>query len=153
MKPVVPVILVLCLGASPVGAQEPPQIGLDPSVVWAASGGSWRAETRQGHYRVLVRHLGGDHVVSEVTVQWIAPDPETSEYQGVRSVVVFDPDLHGPWSFGEPELESRSGILVRLEGTNPYTMEHGELIFRAAALDEIPVVLEGSVGDWGPHAL
>jgi hypothetical protein len=41
----------------------------------------------------------------------------------VRSVVVFDPAVNGPWSFGEPELEARNGIRVTIQGTNPYTMD------------------------------
>ena len=134
---------------APTARAQDARVEADPSIAWVTSGGHWSDGVRDGHFRVVVRSLGWDHVVSEVTVQWLAGDAATQTYDVVRTQVVFDPAINGPWSFGEPTIEPVGGwIRVTARGTNSYTMEEGRLSFVAGALDEVIVIDEGSAGTW-----
>ena len=153
VRTVVPSLVLSLLMGSAVQAQVAGDVDVDPSVVSVVTGGQWSEGPRSGHFRVVVRQLGWDHVVTEVHLQWVSPDVATQSLEIVRSELVFDPNTDGTWSFGRPTFQEAQGSRVRVsvEGTHTYSLEDGHLTFEAGALDEDVVVLESPGGGSAPH--
>jgi hypothetical protein len=75
----VPLILLL---AQPWPAQAAaPAYFVDPAVSTVRSGGFWESKQHHGHYRVVVAHLGVEHIQSNIRIEWLL---DTTPGEGAR---------------------------------------------------------------------
>src|SRR5688572_10945620 len=91
-------ILALALWVIVAAAASPP----DPDIVFVASEGYWQHNGRGGHFRVIVRRLGFEHVGSQVIAEWVAePSSPDQPYR-----IVSTTQLQGAFlgSLGVPQL-------------------------------------------------
>src|SRR5262245_12915739 len=94
-------LIVLIRLPSSSWSEEPPD--LDTSVSSVVSGGYWEHETQRGHYRIVVRSAGWEHVSSTIRVEWIVEDPGKQQNRLLASSPVGSiPDW--AWSLATPHL-------------------------------------------------
>jgi hypothetical protein len=87
----------------------------DPEIAHTVSGGYWEHGGNHGHFRVLIRQVGFEHIGSQVTAEWIA-EPESR--QGTYRVHLTKQLVgHFLGSMGAPVLTpGRNEIRVKLKG-------------------------------------
>ncbi len=109
--------------ATPVLAAAQDTMPIDPSVSSVVSGGYWQHGQRAGHYRMIVRSAGFEHVSSTLRVEWI---PEGTGKQDdsvlVSSAVDSIPDWL--WSLSQPELRCAARVCqFTIQGTEPHVLQ------------------------------
>ena len=99
----------------------PAHAALDPEIEFVVTGGSWDRGDQSGHYRIVVRNTGFEHVSSRVHVEWLATNPDSGTF--VRASVKIDTIPGGMYSIGLPALERRAGAFeLVLSGTHTYAL-------------------------------
>ena len=102
MKKIVP-LLLLVLAALSASAQ-PQSVTIDPMVESVVSGGYWIDGADRGTYRVVVRSGGFDHIISEITIEWLAEPKDENQTSSVRKSVVVK-EGQGLWRATACKLE------------------------------------------------
>ena len=65
----VPLVFLL---AQPWSVQAAaPAYSVDPAISTVRSGGFWESKQHRGHYRVVVAHLGVEHIQSNIRIEWM----------------------------------------------------------------------------------
>lgn len=103
------VLLIFFIGPSrPARCQE--LSSLDPDIATVVSGGSWTTADGHGVYRVIVRTFGFEHIVSDLTLQWIRdPEGPKAAADRVTATIVRSVRLEPqcPGRLDEPVLSKR----------------------------------------------
>ena len=103
MKKIVPLLLLVLVALS--APAQPQSATIDPAVDSVVSGGYWTDGADRGTYRVVVRSGGFDHVISEITIEWLSePQDENGEASVRKSVVVKEGQ--GLWRAADCRLET-----------------------------------------------
>jgi len=96
---------------------------LDPSVASVVSGGHWQQGQQAGHYRLIVRTAGSEHVSSTLRVEWILEGTGRQD----DSVLVSSPVDSIPdwvWSLAEPLISCAARLCqFTIRGTEPHVLE------------------------------
>lgn len=101
---------------------------LDPSVSSVVSGGYWEQGAQRGHYRIVVRRAGWEHVSSSARFEWIVEDPEKQQTRVLASSSVDSIPDWG-WSLGTPHLAcAAAGCQVTIEGTEPHLFDEARWV-------------------------
>lgn len=111
----VAVLAALLLPLGSTRAQESRSI--DPTIQHVMSGGRWQSGGQSGWYRAIIRTGGFEHIVSNLTVEWIGDDSEPSV---MHSVDVKE--LDGLGRLDAPSLTLRGKTWVL---TMQWTDTHG----------------------------
>jgi hypothetical protein len=69
------------------------------------SGGYWTDGEDRGTYRVVVRSDGFDHIVSEITIEWLSDPRGEDEGPSVHKSVVVK-EGQGLWRVADSKLEA-----------------------------------------------
>src|SRR5438876_1714329 len=98
-------------------------VPLDPSVSSVVSGGHWQRGLQAGHYRIVVRSAGSEHVSSTLRVEWILEGTgKQDDSVLVSSAVDSIPDW--VWSLGQPQLSCTAGVCeFTIHGTDPHVLD------------------------------
>ncbi len=99
-------LISTCLDAADDTRQPP---SLDAAVSYVAAGGRWQVADEQGGYRVIVRDLGFDHVMSRVWLEWLSQSVDGPRVR--TSVPIVEINQHVGLSVGSPI------VLVSPKGT------------------------------------
>lgn len=97
-------LLSLALFALAASA-KPPRATIDPAVDSVVSGGYWTDGEDRGTYRVVVRSDGFDHIVSEITIEWLSDPRGEDEGPSVHECVVVK-EGQGLWRVADSKLEA-----------------------------------------------
>lgn len=91
-------------------------------VVELRSFGSWEASEQKGHYRIIIKQYGYEHVKNTVFIQWIAESEEGNSL--VKSVPVSEVNEPEVYAVGIREIDGKK---LRLSLTDTYTLDKSSI--------------------------
>jgi len=94
MKTSTALLYAILLLAAPTAVAWPDEATTPTTTI---SGGHWKADTRQGTYRVVVESIGFEHVSCRVWIEWMT-SPESGQPARVAARVPFAEVSTGFWS-------------------------------------------------------
>lgn len=120
MKTSTALLYAIFLLAAPTGFAAPDEAATPATTI---AGGHWKADTREGTYRVVVESVGFEHVSCRVWIEWMA-SPESGQPARVTARVPFAEVSTGFWSCDpEGKAISLSGNTLTIGATHTYSQE------------------------------
>lgn len=105
-------------------SSQPRVATIDPTVDSVVSGGYWIDGADRGTYRVVVRSGGFDHIVSDVTIEWLSDPRDEDEEPSVHKSVTVK-EGQGLWRVADSRLEAASagdGVFLDWKAINPHDL-------------------------------
>ena len=91
-------------------------------VVEVRSFGSWETSDQTGHYRIVIKQYGYEHVRNTVFIQWIAESEEGNSL--IKSVPISEVNEPNVYAVG---IEKIDGKRIKLSLTDTYTLEDSSI--------------------------
>ena len=76
LRPRASLVLAYALASATIEAQD--SLALDPTIHHVVTGGRWRSGADEGWYRAVIITGGREHLVSQLTLEWIQERSEGS---------------------------------------------------------------------------
>lgn len=118
-------VLLLLLGLLALSASARSRMAsIDPSVDSVVSGGYWTDGEDRGIYRVVVRSGGFEHIVSEITIEWLSDPREGNEEPSIHKSVVVK-EGRGLWRVADSKLEvapGGGGVFLDWKAISPHDL-------------------------------
>ena len=91
-------------------------------VVEVRSFGSWETSDQTGHYRIVIKQYGYEHVRNTVFIQWIAESEEENSL--IKSVPISEVNDPNVYAVGIKKIDGKN---LKLSLTDTYTMEDSSI--------------------------
>ena len=91
-------------------------------VVEVRSFGIWETSEQSGHYRIVIKQYGYEHVKNTVFIQWIAESEEGNSL--IKSVPISEVNKPNVYAVG---IEKIDGKKLKLSLTDTYTLDDSSI--------------------------
>src|SRR5690348_6454307 len=120
-------LFLLAVPLATAHAQD--SVSLDPTIAYVTTGGSWSDGNGAGHYRVIVRTDGFEHVGSELFIEWLQDPRSEADSETVRARVVVDSITPGIYNLDLPQIACKgTRCQIQVHGLNTRNMEKASWI-------------------------
>lgn len=137
-------LLVSCYGFAASGGEESDDLDvstletLSRAIVYVNSFGSFRAEGKEGHYRVILLDVEDEHPHSEIYLQWILQgEGDGGDGRVISSRGISEINNTGVYKLSVPKISSeQGGNVIDVMTVNQYTQTVKNLQIRPGEVNK-----------------